>query len=72
VTPAGSQPVVIRLPDAPDVPARVNAGVVVRETDDRGRGIELTDVGEGDRERIVRFVHDRRRAHQRLRLRRLG
>ena len=45
-------------------------GVIVRAAGEHAKGIELTAVTEGDRECIVRFVHERQRAA--LRLRRLG
>jgi PilZ domain len=43
------------------------AGVVMRETTDGARGIALTDIADGDRERLVRFVTERQRAALRLR-----
>jgi hypothetical protein len=43
------------------------SGQVVRATGDRGKGIALVDIADGDRERIVRFVTERQRAELRLR-----
>ena len=42
-------------------------GTVVRESGAHAKGVELDDVAEPDRERIVRFVADRQRAELRLR-----
>ena len=46
------------------------AGRVVRETEDGAKGVELTGVAHGDRERLVRFVTARQLAELRLRGRR--
>ena len=42
-------------------------GVVMRETADGAKGIALTDLPDGDRERLIRFVTERQRAALRLR-----